>query len=109
VIDERGYILGSTDTIFSTAQISGMSIFEWSDFLESMFDSIKSLKPSDPEIYFQRIETIVNFAVGIYDCTFLKATYENQEAIIWNIFDYSHQYFHIFQHQQAHNEKQLYF
>ena len=90
LMDWRGYILESTDTIFSTLHLKHYPATEWSDFLNSLFPVIQLLELSSLEIYFPRISSITNSVEGIFDCSFMRVEWgDNNKIIVWNILDYS--------------------
>jgi hypothetical protein len=90
LMDWQGFILESTDTIFSTTQLHHTPAMDWSYFLSSIYTSLQCLKLDSPEIFFPRIGSITNFLNGIYDCSFMRVEWgDNDKIIVWNIFDYS--------------------
>ena len=105
LMDWRGYILESTDTIFSTLHLKHFPATEWSDFLNSLFPVIQLLELSSPEIYFPRISSITNNIEGIFDCSFMRVEWgDNDRVIVWNIIDYSDALPKIQEAQQRLNE-----
>lgn len=90
LMDWQGFILESTDTIFSTHLLHHRPTAEWSDFFHSIFPVLQELKLDSPEIIFPKIATITNFLEGIYDCSFMRVEWgDNDKILVWNIFDYS--------------------
>ncbi len=90
LIDMRGFILESTDTIFSTFPQRHRPVMEWSPFLESIFPALLSLNLRSPEVNFPRIQSITNNISGLYDCSFMCVEWgDNQPIIVWNIMDYT--------------------
>lgn len=88
LIDVHGFILESTDTIFSTFPQRHRPVMEWSPFLESIFPTLLSLNLRSPEIFFPRIQSITNKHSGLYDCSFMCVEWgDNQSIIVWNILD----------------------
>lgn len=88
LIDVHGFILESTDTIFSTFPQRHRPIMEWSPFLESIFPALLSLNLRSPEVFFPRINSITNKLSGLYDCSFMCVEWgDNQSVIVWNILD----------------------
>jgi hypothetical protein len=105
LMDWQGFILESTDTIFSTLQLHHQPAIDWSYFLQSIHPSLQQLELDSPEVFFPRIGSITNFLNGIYDCSFMRVEWgDNDRIIVWNIFDYSHDLKHIQQIQQRFNE-----
>lgn len=105
LIDTRGFILESTDTIFSTFPQRHRPVMEWSPFIESIFPTLLSLNLCSPEIFFPRIQSITNKLMGLYDCSFMCVEWcDNQAIIVWNILDNSADMQKIQQAQQIFNE-----
>jgi hypothetical protein len=105
LMDWQGFILESTDTIFSTLQLHHQPAIDWSYFLNSIHPSLQLLQLDSPEVFFPRIGSVTNFLNGIYDCSFMRVEWgDNDEIIVWNIFDYSHDLKNIQQIQQRFNE-----
>jgi hypothetical protein len=105
LMDWQGFILESTDTIFSTLQLHHTPAIDWSYFLQSIHPSLQLLELNSPEVFFPRIGSITNFLNGIYDCSFMRVEWgDNDKIIVWNIFDYSHDLNTIQQMQQRFNE-----
>lgn len=105
LMDWQGFILESTDTIFSTLVLHHSPASDWSYFLSSIFPSLQLLKLDSPEILFPRIASITNFLDGIYDCSFMRVEWgDNNKILVWNIFDYSHDLTKIQQVQQRLND-----
>jgi hypothetical protein len=105
LMDWQGFILESTDTIFSTLQLHHSPSMDWSHFLSSIYPSLQLLKLDSPEIFFPRIGSITNFLNGIYDCSFMRVEWgDNDKIIVWNIFDYSNDFNKIQEAQQRFND-----
>jgi hypothetical protein len=108
LMDWQGYILESTDTVFSTLQLKHRPATEWSHFLESFFPVLQSLELSSPEIFLPRIGSVTNFLEGIYDCSFMRVEWgDNDRIIVWNIIDYTFDLPRIQQAQQRFNEMRI--
>ena len=104
-MDWHGYILESTDTIFSTLHLKHYPAAEWSDFINSLFAVIQLLELSSPEIFLPRISSITNTLDGIFDCSFMRVEWgDNDRIIVWNIIDYSDSLYKIQEAQQRLNE-----
>ena len=105
LMDWRGYILESTDTIFPTLHLKHYPATEWSYFLNSLFPVIQLLELSSPEIFLPRISSITNSIHGIFDCSFMRVEWgDNDRIIVWNIMDYSDALPKIQEAQQRLNE-----
>jgi hypothetical protein len=108
LMDARGFIIESTDTIFSTFPQRHRPAMEWSTFLESIFPHLVSLNLHSEELYFPRIQSITNNIFGLYDCSFMCVEWlDIQNIIVWNIIDNSADIQKIQQTQQAFNEIRL--
>jgi hypothetical protein len=105
LIDAHGFILESTDTIFSTFPQRHRPVMEWSPFLESIFPTLLTLNLHSPEIYFPRIQSITDKVFGLYDCSFMCVEWGgNQSVIVWNIIDNTADMIQIQKAQQRFNE-----
>lgn len=108
LLDWQGYIIESTDTIFNTHQLHHRPAEEWSHFFNSMIPILHLLDLNSPEISLPRITSVTNFLNGIYDCSFMRVEWgDNQNVLVWNIFDYSDQLPKIQFAQQKFNEIRL--
>jgi hypothetical protein len=108
LMDWQGYVLESTDTIFSTFRLKHRPVTEWSLFIESFFPVIQSLELSSPEIILPRINSVTNFLEGIYDCSFMRVEWgDNDRIIVWNIIDYTADLPRIQKAQQTFNEMRI--
>jgi hypothetical protein len=108
LLDWQGYVLESTDTIFSTHLLKHRPSGEWSHFLESMFPVIQTLELNSPEIFLPRVSSITNFIEGIFDCTIMRVEWgDNNRVIVWNIIDYTQDLPAIQSAQQKFNEIQM--
>ena len=105
LMDWQGYVLESTDTIFSTLHLKHRPATEWSHFLNSLFPVIHLLELSSAEIFLPRISSVTNFLDGIYDCSFMRVEWgDNDKIIVWNIIDYTPDLPRIQAAQQKFNE-----
>jgi hypothetical protein len=108
LIDARGFIIESTDTIFSTFPQRHRPAIEWSSFLESIFPILTSMNLHSDELYFPHIQSITNNVFGLYDCSFICVEWlNNQNVIVWNIIDNTSSIKKISENQQFINETQL--
>jgi hypothetical protein len=88
LIDMQGFILDSSDTIFSVER--HRPVTEWSDFLASILPSLKTRQLDSPEVHFPRIDSIAESLSGLYDCSFIFAEWEDGKLVlVWNIFDFT--------------------
>ena len=93
VLDTQGFIVDSTDTLFSTKAYCDRSLFEWSPFLESIFDVLLDLRVGGEELHFSKIDTLADFMTGFYDCSFMAAHWgDNCRVIVWTICDRGDEY-----------------
>ena len=58
LIDWHGFIVESTDTIFSTFPQRHRPVTEWSPFIESIFPVLLELDLDTPEIFIPRVELL---------------------------------------------------
>ena len=108
LLDARGFIIESTDTLFSTFPQRHRPVMEWSPFFESIFPYLLSLNLRSDEFFLPRIQSITNTVFGLYDCSFMCVEWcDNQSIIVWNIIDHSTDIKKIERTQQALNDIRL--
>ena len=108
LMDSHGFILESTDTIFSTLPQRHRSVTEWSPFIESIFPVLINLDLDTPEIFIPRVEFKSNGVSSYYDCSFLCIEWNGvQPTIVWNIFENTEDIEKIQQEQQEINDARL--
>ncbi len=108
LMDAHGFILESTDTIFSTFPQRHRPVMEWSPFIESIFPVLINLDLDTPEIFIPRVEFKSNGVISYYDCSFLCIEWNGiQPTIVWNIFENTEDIEKIQQEQQSINDNRL--
>ena len=108
LIDGHGFVIENTGSLlaFSLSQFERLT--QWSAFFESIFEALLALQPDSPEIFFSRVESISDFALGCYDCSFLKVQWgEKKQIIVWTIYERSEEYQQLQVKQQRLNEMRL--
>ena len=108
LIDGHGFVIENTGSLlaFSLSQFERLT--QWSAFFESIFEALLALQPDSPEIYFSRVESISDFTLGCYDCSFLKVQWgEKKQIIVWTIYERSEEYQQLQVKQQRLNEMQM--
>lgn len=105
-LNKDGYIVSSTNTLFSTILLQKQSIFEWSPFLESIFSSLFE-EPENDVTQFMRVTTVQPFLPGIYDYAFVKlpSAFSSEETLMWIISDRTECYSRMKALQQKENEQ----
>ena len=104
IVDLKGQVIESCDTLFSFSLFSNTNVVQWFDFMESVFPSILEMKVGDEEIGFTKIHAPCEILPGFYDFTFSKIKIENTEYILWYTYDYTHVYQELLEYQQKKNE-----
>jgi len=107
LLDYKGFIVQSCDSIFSTKSLKDSPIQDNVVFIESIFSSLVGLQPNDSEIRFTKVEIPANFLPGYYDFTFSSISLDNQNYILWSIFDYTDLYLDLMKYQQRKNELEI--
>ncbi|MEM6963938.1 MAG: hypothetical protein AAF573_04165 [Bacteroidota bacterium] len=104
ILDQRGEIIFSDNTLFSIGDLPSTSVFDWSPFVESIFPN---LFQTDQKIYtFRRVKTIHPFLTGTYDYFFYKNEKRDLSCqIIWWIVDRSVLYDKMTAKQQHHQQQ----
>lgn len=87
IFSETGEVLFSDDTLFSIGALNRQPIRKHFPFIDSIFETLKALKPDTPPLYFNCIATRHKFLPGYYDFAFSKKIIKNQSSILWQIKD----------------------
>ena len=108
LIDANGFILDSTDTIFSTFPQRHRPVTEWSPFIESIFPVLLELDLDTPEIFIPRVEFESKGVTSFYDCSFLSIEWNGlKPTIVWNIFENIEDMGKIQEEQQSKNDARM--
>ena len=108
LIDANGFILESTDTLFSTFPQRHRPVTEWSPFIESIFPVLLELDLDTPEIFIPRVEFESKGVTSFYDCSFLCIEWNGmQPTIVWNIFENVEDMGKLQEEQQSKNDSRL--
>jgi len=108
LFDKNLRFIKSDDLIFSTEKIKHIEVAKWLPFLEGIVDNLKNLKKEDGELIFSRVESPASFLPGSYDFCFSIERIDNQDYILWRIYDYTDMYDYLTQYQQLKNERDIY-
>ncbi len=108
ILDENVEFIGSDDLLFSTEELKNISVAKWFPFIESIHETLKTMKVNEKEIIFSRVESPAKFLSGSYDFSFFKIEKEGKKYIRWSIYDYTNVYSHLTRYQQLKNEKDIY-
>jgi len=107
-LDEKGLLLTSCDSLFSTEDFVGQNMIEHFPFLESVFLELLSKLELGRLIHFPRVETKHLFLKGIYDYTFRIIRIRDEKwGIQWDIVDATKEYQALKKQQQSDHEKKL--
>jgi hypothetical protein len=74
VLNIEGYILESDDGIFDTSRYRDNPLLKYSPFLESVFPTVLAWDYDAAELFFTRVETVLDGVIGVYDCYFRRAS-----------------------------------
>ncbi len=109
LFDDKGKLVNSCDTIFSTKQFSAkqQKVQDWFTFLESVMPIITTLKEGDPEILFTKVQSPSEILPGFYDFSFTRVILKGESFILWLVYDYTQLYNGFLQYQQAKNEIEI--
>lgn len=107
LLDNRAMIISSCNSIFDTQELLQRPVTEWFPFLESIFPQIWAMDQAQSNIFFNKIETPIPELPGIYDFTFSKVILDQQELLLWSIYDYTDLYEDFRQFQQRKNELEI--
>lgn len=107
VLNEKGKIIQSCDSIFSTTDLAAVPVYQWFPFLESIFESLLTLEVGMPELVFTKVEQPFDLLQGYYDFSFSKIAEGKEVVLLWFIYDYTALYQDLKYHQQLRNELEI--
>ncbi len=107
LLSDEAHIISSCDSIFTTKELENIAVTTWFPFLESIFDYLMQLTLKSPEVKFSKIETPISQLPGIYDFNFSKILIDEQELLLWTIYDYTNLYEDFKNYQQRKNEYEI--
>lgn len=107
LLNKQALIVSSCDSIFDTGSLREIPITDWFPFMESIYTNIWQIIASQPNISFNKVETPIAKLPGVYDFTFSKVTLEEEELLLWRIYDYTDLYEDFRQFQQRRNELEI--
>jgi hypothetical protein len=103
LLDEQGFVLESTDTIFKADRHRPAS--EWSLFFASLHAALSQIPMHTTEILLPRVSSITSHLDGLFDCTFMWVRYcDVDRVLVWNIMNQTPQLAMIQAFQQRYNE-----
>ncbi len=107
LLNNRGHVVASCDSIFSTVALRDKPASDWFPFIESIFDSLLSIEVDHPEVRFSKVETHLDILPGSYDYTFTSVHLDGENYILWSIYDYTDLYDDFKKFQQRRNELEI--
>jgi len=106
LFDISGCLIESCDSLFSTKPFANTLIPNWFLFMESIFESLKTLKVGQ-KITFSAVELQFPALPGIYDFDFSIHLPERKKMCCWVINDCTEQYKKYRKVQQERNELKI--
>ncbi|NJN77397.1 MAG: hypothetical protein HC803_02955 [Saprospiraceae bacterium] len=107
LLDKTGKVSQSCNSIFDTSNYLEKSIRQDIPFLDSIFDIIKDSKIDSSEILFSKVQSPFQQLMGVYDFTFSQIRIEEQEYILWSIYDFTALYKDLVDYQQRYNDAEI--
>lgn len=107
LLNDKGYIVESCDSIFDASSKKEISVLEWFPFLESIFPILLDLKKGDPDLKYTKMTRPLLELPGYYDFSFSKVAFEKEDFILWSIYDYTSLYEDFIEYQQKRNELEI--
>jgi hypothetical protein len=96
VLDDKGYILESSDTLFITNFLKNLPVTAWCPFLESIFPSLLQLHANHThnfDMFFSCVKNPSVFLYGFFDFYFVAtSTQSNAPVLHWYISDKTEDY-----------------
>lgn len=105
LMDEKGAIYESCDSIFDSNTLIGSPLSEHIHFFESELNTILNSKAS--KITFEKIKLTFEYLPGYYDFIFSKQEFDGNQIIVWEIYDYTRIYEEFAIVQQLQNEIEI--
>lgn len=107
-LDEKGLLLSSCDTLFSTKDFVGKNLIEYFPFLESVFSELSEVLELGRTIHFPKVETKHLFLAGFYDYSFkIIRVQDDKRGIQWEIIDATAAYEALKKQQQSDHEEEI--
>jgi|GEM_PF-994254 len=103
LIDTEGKLVDSCDSLFDTSK-KAEEVKYWMPLLESIVDQILTLELDSPELFLPKIQAPMQELKGFYDFSFSKIEKNDQELILWIIYNNTKIYKDFFSYQQNRNE-----
>ena len=107
LLDRKGEIVESCDTLLDTTQLSTRSAVELSPLVESIFDYLLDLTSDEPEVAFSKVESPLEQLNGFYDFTFTSISLNGDKYILWQIYDHTSLYTELQRNQQRMHDLEL--
>jgi len=102
LLDERGCLFESCDSIFDTSEYIDLPLKDYFYFFESELLNFQNSAAS--KIKFEKVKVNFKSLPGYYDFVLSKIEVNNQNCILWEIFDYTIIYKEYLIVQQLQNE-----
>lgn len=103
LLNDAGKLVGSCNSLFDTTNKSP-EVQDWMPLLESIFNQILILELDSPELFLPKIQAPMRELRGFYDFSFSKIEWENEQLLLWVIYDNTKIYKDFFSYQQNRNE-----
>ncbi len=107
LLDLEGNVVESCNSIFDATPFMDIPVYEWFPFIESVFPTLSTLNPNQPELLYSKVEKPSAFLQGYYDFSFSKIDVEKKEHILWELFDYTTLYRDFRLYQQKRNDLEI--
>ncbi len=101
IFDAAGNFIDSNDSIFKADIGSNQQLTNDFPFVESILQQLVLLKIGQPKLGFERVEFNDEILHGIFDFTFEKTLIDQDEYILWRIYDRTAVYTHLSLLQQT--------
>jgi hypothetical protein len=107
LLDKKGNIVESCDTLFNTSELPSRSAIELSPLVESIFDYLLELTSDEPEVSFSKVQSPLAQLSGFYDFTFAPVSLNGIKYILWRIYDHTSLYTELQRNQQRMHDLEL--
>lgn len=103
LFDEKGLILNSCDSLFSTSEFKNEEIYTLFPIIEGVFSSLSEIQ-KDQTISFRKIPTPTSFLDGIYDLELAPFSNNSYSGFLLTILDFTKNYQELLKFQQERND-----
>ncbi len=107
LVTKDGRVVESCNSIFDVTPFKQKTVTDWFPFIESVFPTVLYMDTKAPELLFSKVENPSSFLPGYYDFTFSVVQIDNEEYVLWEVYDFTSLYQDFRHYQQKRNELEI--